>query len=146
MSDLNRRAFISATVGTVVVPPLLVAACSSPTTQAKTTQAQPASTPPAPPQTTEVAQVQPHSGGQTHTVEIKQFKFVPDTLSVRVGDKIKWVNKDIVPHTATAADETWDTGALAKDESAVTVVSAETTEEYFCVFHPHMIATLKLVG
>ncbi len=137
MSDLNRRAFIGATVGTIVAPPLLVAACSSPTTQS--VQA-------AQPEPVAKAQTQPAAGGQTHTVEIKQFKFVPDTLSVRAGDQIKWINKDIVPHTATATDESWDTGSLAKNETAVTVVSATTTEEYFCVFHPHMTATLKLVG
>lgn len=81
---------------------------------------------------------------QTHTVQITGFKFLPATLSVRSGDKILWVNRDIAPHTATAVDESWDTGALEKDQSVVTVVGEAITGNYFCRFHPHMKAELKL--
>jgi len=85
-------------------------------------------------------------GASTHTVEITGFKFLPATLSVRSGDKILWINRDIAPHTATAVDETWDTGPLEKDESIVTVVGDAITAKYFCRFHPHMQAELKLTA
>jgi plastocyanin len=81
---------------------------------------------------------------QSHTVEITGFKFVPATLSVRPGDKIRWINRDIAPHTATAVDESWDTGTLEKGASVVTVVGGAIAEKYFCRFHPHMTAELKL--
>jgi len=81
---------------------------------------------------------------EMHTVEITGFKFVPDVLDVRAGDRIRWINRDIAPHTATAIDDSWDTGSLEKDASIVTVVRANMSEDYFCRFHPHMTAKLKL--
>ncbi len=41
---------------------------------------------------------------RVHTVTNSDFKFSPATLRVVAGDTIIWVNLDIVPHTATAAD------------------------------------------
>ena len=77
-----------------------------------------------------------------HTIEIRSFKFIPQVLKVRPGDKITWINRDIAPHTATADDETWDTQELVKDQSFTMVVTAGMKRKYFCRFHPHMIAEL----
>ena len=52
-----------------------------------------------------------------HLVEIQGFKFHPDKLRVRAGDRITWSNRDIAPHTATAKDESWDTGEIRKDQA-----------------------------
>ena len=50
-----------------------------------------------------------HTGGiatgeppdpRTHTVTIDGFRFQPERLTVARGDRIVWVNKDVVPHTA----------------------------------------------
>jgi len=38
----------------------------------------------------------------THIVEISSFKFVPDVLKIKKGDRVVWKNLDIVPHTTTA--------------------------------------------
>jgi len=77
-----------------------------------------------------------------HVVEITGFKFVPETVSVKVGDTITWINKDIVPHTATANDATFDTGTLSKNESGSITVTHDQTLAYYCKFHPMMKATL----
>lgn len=81
-----------------------------------------------------------------HTVEITGFKFVPATLTVRPGDRILWINRDIAPHTATATDDSWDTGSLKKDERTTTDVSEGFTGEYYCRFHPHMKGSLTLLN
>jgi len=47
-----------------------------------------------------------------HDIEIKEFAFNPSILEVRPGDQIRWTNRDISPHTATAEDGSWDTGEL----------------------------------
>ena len=52
---------------------------------------------------------------------------------------------NVVPHTATANEFGWDTGALAQGESAEIVVKQEMETSYFCVFHPHMKGTIELV-
>ena len=83
---------------------------------------------------------------QTHQVKITKFKFIPDTLTVRPGDTITWTNTDFVPHTATADDKSWDTGKIAKNDSASVVVGIDFRATYFCRFHPNMKASLEVAG
>lgn len=40
---------------------------------------------------------------KTHTVAIEGMMFQPEALTVAVGDIVVWVNKDLVPHTATSS-------------------------------------------
>jgi plastocyanin len=80
-----------------------------------------------------------------HSVDIADFVFSPAGLKVRVGDRVTWINKDIVPHTATAKDNSWDTGALAPNQRQTVTVKAGMTESYFCRYHPSMVAKLNLV-
>ena len=54
------------------------------------------------------APVSPAAGADRHVFEIVKFKFVPAQLQVAAGDTIVWVNKDIVPHTITSTDKSWD--------------------------------------
>ena len=42
----------------------------------------------------------------THTVTMEAVSFKPESLTVKAGDSIVWVNKDPFPHTATAAGTT----------------------------------------
>ena len=46
---------------------------------------------------------------KTVEVTIEHFAFVPANVTVADGDTIVFVNKDIVPHTATATDNSWTT-------------------------------------
>ncbi len=81
---------------------------------------------------------------QQHEIEIVRFRFKPDTLVVRSGDTVTWINRDIVPHTATALDESWDTGEIAPGKEGSVVVTADFSTEYFCRFHPSMKAVLQI--
>jgi len=84
-------------------------------------------------------------GSKVHDVQIKSFKFDPAHLQVSPGDTIRWTNKDVVPHTATADEYGWDTGALGKDEAGEIVVTEGMETSYFCVFHPNMKGTIEIV-
>lgn len=87
----------------------------------------------------------PRSGAMAathHTVEILEFTFVPQRLKVAPGDKITWINKDIVPHTATALDESWDSGSLEQGQRQTLTVSDGMRGTYFCRHHPSMVAEL----
>jgi plastocyanin len=81
---------------------------------------------------------------QVHTVIIGNFKFSPEVLSVKPGDRIVWVNQDIVPHTATALDKSWDTGAIGSNERKEMVIKKAQTLSYYCFYHPGMTAKLLL--
>ncbi|NIS09074.1 MAG: cupredoxin family copper-binding protein [Candidatus Dadabacteria bacterium] len=75
---------------------------------------------------------------KVHVVEIRNLEFIPAELQVSPGDTVEWVNKDFIPHTATANDESWDSGLLNKDDSWKLIVNTETQTNYFCRFHPNM--------
>ena len=80
-----------------------------------------------------------------HRVEISGFKFTPDRLEVSIGDTITWINRDIAPHTATAAEGGCDTGELVKGAEASIIVTAGMEATYFCAFHPVMKALLAVI-
>ena len=78
----------------------------------------------------------------THTVVIADMKFVPETLTVKAGDTIVWVNKDFFPHTATTRDKTFDSGDIATNKSWKYVAKKKGSFPYICTLHPTMKATL----
>src|SRR3546814_13495452 len=43
-----------------------------------------------------------------HVIEMTRMRFGPAPANLKVGDTIVWVNHDIVPHTATARDRSFD--------------------------------------
>ncbi|HEY0825022.1 MAG TPA: cupredoxin family copper-binding protein [Ramlibacter sp.] len=77
----------------------------------------------------------------THTVTIEGMKFVPETLTVKKGDRIVWTNKDVVPHTATAKGA-FDSRSIAAGKSWSHVARKPGRHAYVCTFHPGMKATL----
>lgn len=65
--------------------------------------------------------------------------FDPAVLRVERGDTVVWVNRDLVPHTATAVGKpSWSTGNLTQDQSGHHVASAAGEVPYFCELHPVM--------
>lgn len=71
-------------------------------------------------------------------VEIKGFAFSPAVLKVKHGDEVKWVNRDIAPHTATSDAQTWDSGYLGEGDSAAVLFEDEGEFSYKCLYHPQM--------
>jgi len=86
------------------------------------------------------------AGGEksVHTVEIDKFRFIPENLTVKPFDIIIWINRDFVPHTATADDESWDTGGIEKGGSHKFVIRPGMATRYYCRFHPNMKASFDI--
>lgn len=74
---------------------------------------------------------------RTHTVVIENLRFRPETLEVRRGDTVVWVNRDLVPHTVTATDR-FDSGNLAPNASWKHAFASAGTLAYVCRYHPTM--------
>ena len=87
------------------------------------------------------------SGSRTrvHVIEIRGFQYVPAQVEVQVGDTVTWINRDIVPHTVTALDSSWDSGMLRTGEEYAVEVTGETIASYYCVYHPAMKGSLLLL-
>ena len=74
---------------------------------------------------------------QVYTVEIKNMKFVPDSLVVKKGDEIVFVNRDIVDHCVTEEkNNSWTSGKLHSDGSYLLVAKESTI--YYCAIHQVM--------
>ena len=77
-----------------------------------------------------------------HLVVIQGFRFDPPALTVAVGDTVEWVNRDIVPHTSTAAGSEWNSGEIPVRASWRWIASKAGEVRYGCTFHPTMKAAL----
>jgi len=81
---------------------------------------------------------------RTHVVEIRQFAFLPETISALPGDTIRWINRDPVPHTATSSNGGWDSGRLEAEGEWAMVVERDAAGDYVCAYHPNMRATVQV--
>ena len=52
-------------------------------------------------------------------VEIDNFAYNPDPVTIQEGGKVIWINRDPAPHTATADDGSFDTGDLQEGKLEV---------------------------
>ena len=80
----------------------------------------------------------------THTVTIDATSYTPTRLSVHVGDTVVWVNKDLIPHTATAKAGIFDSKVLATGATFRFTVKAKGGTDYACLFHPTMKGILRV--
>ena len=77
-----------------------------------------------------------------HTVTIDGFEFHPPEVTVGKGDVVVWVNKDPVPHTATAKGAALDSGSIAASGSFHFTATREGRFDYVCTLHPTMKGVL----
>lgn len=81
---------------------------------------------------------------KTHTVAIEGMRFQPEMLTVERGDTIVWVNKDLVPHTATSKAGNFDSKLIEADKSWNYTVRTKGDFAHICTFHPTMKAMLRV--
>ena len=76
-------------------------------------------------------------------IEIKDFAFNPQTLTVKSGEKITWVNRDEEPHTVVSVQKQFKKStALDTDQEFTITAGAPGTYTYFCSVHPKMTGTI----
>src|SRR5262249_52561574 len=78
-----------------------------------------------------------------HTIVIENMQFSPAALTVKRGDRVVWVNKDLVSHTATAA-KAFDSHDIAPTRSWTYVARKPGRYAYVCTLHPVMKASLTV--
>ena len=74
---------------------------------------------------------------KVYTVEIKNFDYAPKEMTVPLGSKITFTNRDSVEHTATVDGE-FDSGYLKKDESYTVTLNKAGEYAVYCKPHPFM--------
>lgn len=71
------------------------------------------------------------------SVDINHFAFHPQTLTVKRGAKVAFVNSSSVAHTATRAGS-FNTGHIKPGTSVVVHFERKGTFAYHCNIHPFM--------
>jgi plastocyanin len=79
----------------------------------------------------------------THTVVIEGVKYEPESLTVKRGDTVVWVNKDPFPHTVTSKGA-FDSHDIAAGKSWKYTASKAGEFAYVCTLHPNMKGTLSV--
>jgi len=97
---------------------------------------QTAATAPAP------AQTHANSAGITQ-VTIRLVKFSPDTIEVKTGQIVEWVNDDLTPHTVTSQGPgDLNSGSIDAGASWRHTFTQAGSFQYYCTFHPDMKGTI----
>lgn len=91
------------------------------------------------------------SGGKSvmppaaNSVNIASFAFSPQSLSVKVGVKVTWTNKDAATHTVTSDNGAFtSSGNLAANETYEFTFATAGTYPYHCALHPAMKGTITV--
>jgi plastocyanin len=80
----------------------------------------------------------------TRTVTIDATTYHPKTVTVAVGDSIVWVNKDLLVHTVTARDGSFDSHDIPAGRSWTYTSKTEGLSAYSCIYHTTMKGALRV--
>lgn len=75
-------------------------------------------------------------------VQISDFTFKPETINIKPGTTVTWVNTDNAPHTITSNDGSWDSGKMNKSAEYSHTFDKAGTFEYSCAFHSSMTGSV----
>jgi len=80
---------------------------------------------------------------RTHVVVIDQMRFGAVPADLKVGDVLRWENRDLYRHSATARDKSFDVD-LPAGASRTMVLHKAGGFAFYCKYHPGMTGTLAV--
>ncbi len=100
------------------------------------------------------AQDDTNSKNADHIVDMPNLRdFDPETLTIKEGETVKWVNNSLFKHTVTCDSskvkklenvglpkkaKEWDSGDIKPNESFIHTFNIPGTYKYFCIPHERM--------
>jgi plastocyanin len=84
------------------------------------------------------------TAAQGSQVSIENFGFSPETIDVKAGAQITWVNNDPAEHTVTGDDPALRSDTLGKGDEFSTRMEQPGTYAYQCSIHPEMTARIQV--
>jgi plastocyanin len=88
----------------------------------------------------------PAANAAAPLVHINNFAFGPQTLTVRAGTIVTWVNDDEEPHTVTASDHSYRSPILNTGRRVSHRYDTPGQYAYFCSLHPHMTGRIVVTA
>ena len=92
-------------------------------------------------ETAQTAAPEQASASAQAKVNISNFKFQPQSLSVAKGTRVVFANSSRVAHTATRGGS-FDTGRIKAGNSVAVRFASKGTFKYHCKIHPFMRGTV----
>jgi plastocyanin len=87
------------------------------------------------------------SGGKFVRVALKDILFVPEKVTARVGQSVRWTNQDDVQHTVKASKGAdFESKTLSKGDTYVAKLTKTGTIDYVCTIHPSQRGTITVVA
>jgi plastocyanin len=79
-------------------------------------------------------------------VSAMNFAFTPTSLSVHVGTRVTFTNRDAATHTFTANGGLFDSGDVASGQSYSLTFTQAGSYAYHCRIHSSMTGTITVSG
>jgi plastocyanin len=76
------------------------------------------------------------------SVDIKDSRYLPATITVPVGTAVRWTNHDEETHTVTSTTGAFGSLGLDLDETFTHTFTVPGTYPYACDLHPFMSGTI----
>jgi plastocyanin len=80
------------------------------------------------------------------TVKIIDFKYVPDKLSIKVGETVKFINEDVQAHTVTASDNSFDSKNMDGKQTWTYTFKKAGAFPYICSYHAAMKGIISVIN
>jgi plastocyanin len=83
-------------------------------------------------------------------VQVEDFSYKPATVRVRLGDTVRWTQRDAFPHSVTTTNPEpdqpggFDKPLVAIGETVEVKITSAGTISYFCRPHPYMKGTIEV--
>ncbi len=75
-------------------------------------------------------------------VRMVDSSYQPQTLTIKAGDTVTWVNQDSASHNAVADDDSWRTDVFGQDGSGSVTFDTPGAYPYICTLHVAMKGTI----
>jgi amicyanin len=80
---------------------------------------------------------------QEYRIDIKNFAYSLESLTIKKGDSVIWTNRDSIEHTVTSDSGTELNSALLSQEQEYSHTFTNSgTYNYHCTPHPYMKASI----
>ena len=89
-----------------------------------------------------VAAAFPAASAADPEVQIDQFAFAPQRVTVKAGTTVTWINDDDIPHTVASSSKSFKSKPLDTKDKFSFTFTTPGTYEYFCSLHPHMTGAI----
>lgn len=75
-------------------------------------------------------------------IVVKDFMFMPNSLTVKAGSTVTWANMDDEPHTVVSNTGLFRSAAMDTNESFSFKFEQPGTYHFTCSIHPRMVGTI----